>query len=490
MADAARDRELSYALLSLELALDPCFRVGYDERVQALNPAASALLGLSADELVGRPLPFFDEAYAQDLLRRQAPLRRQGTASFETVLRHKDGHPVPLEVSASHLCVDDQDSIFASCRDLRPRQELQDRLLQVEKLESISDLVGGVAHDFNNLLAIFMAGLDQVRPPEPDPRFRLMDQALERATSLVRRLLAFARRRALQTQPQDLAAFMAAASTRWKAALGPAMELRCELADGLPQALVDLEQLDELILNLALNARDACQGRGAFTLQIEPQLVGMDAARALGVQPGPYLCILASDDGPGVPANIAARIFDPFFTTKAPGQGAGLGLASAYGIARQHGGRLELLAGGPGARFKVLLPQAPSGAAQPNGRTAHAKGSLLLVDDESGLVELLAPALGRQGYQVGVAGNGEEALAQWAAQGGFDLLVTDLRMPGLDGHGLARRLREQRPGLPVLFISGWSPETPEAGQEAGTQLLVKPFRLAELYQALEALRRT
>jgi hypothetical protein len=266
------------------------------------------------------------------------------------------------------------------------------------------------------------------------------------------------------------------------------MELKIEGAADLPKALVDPGQVDEILLNLAMNARDAAGGRGDFTLRVEPQLINLDAAQALGVQPGPYLAILALDHGPGVPANIAARIFDPFFTTKTPGQGTGLGLASAYGIARQHGGRLELLASDRGALFRVLLPQAPGAVALQMSSAPKTKGSLLLVDDESSLVDLLAPALTRQGYKVSTAGEAEAALAQWDSQGGFDLLVTDLRMPGMDGKELALRLREKRPGLPVLFISGWSPETPDAGLEAGTHLLAKPFRLAELYRALELLQ--
>jgi CheY-like chemotaxis protein len=162
-----------------------------------------------------------------------------------------------------------------------------------------------------------------------------------------------------------------------------------------------------------------------------------------------------------------------------------LGLASAYGIARQHGGRLELMPSARGAHFRVLFPVAPLTAptAMQLPGTEN-KGSLLLVDDESSLLELLAPALAKQGYRVTAANDGESALALWDAQNGADILVTDLRMPGMDGRELARRLREKKPGLPVLFISGWSPETPDAGLESGTLLLPKPFRLAELYRAL------
>jgi len=484
--DRLREVELAVAQQSLEMALDPFFRVGYDGKVQAANKAACALLSIGLGDLLGRPLPYFDEAYAMDLSRRQESMRQKGSASFETVLRAADGSPVPLEVSANHLVLGNEEMLFLACRDLRPRQELQDRLLQVEKLETVSELVGGVAHDFNNLLAIITAGLDQARPAEDtEGRWKAMDDALERGAVLVRRMQAFARRRPVKALPWDLMALVETCGPRLRGMLGPHMALKLEGEPELPKALVDSSQLDEILLNLAMNARDAAGGIGNFTLRVEQQSVPLDLAAALAVKPGQYLALHAVDDGPGVPANISARIFDPFFTTKSPGQGTGLGLASVYGIARQHGGRLELMPSARGAHFRVLLPVAPvsAPAATPASGTVN-KGSLLLVDDESSLLELLAPALVKQGYKVTAANDGESALALWDAQNGADLLVTDLRMPGMDGRELARRLREKRPGLPVLFISGWSPETPDAGLEPGTLLLPKPFRLAELYRAL------
>ncbi|HTB33547.1 MAG TPA: response regulator, partial [bacterium] len=395
-------------------------------------------------------------------------------------------------VSANHLVLGHEEMLFLACRDLRPRQELQDRLLQVEKLETVSELVGGVAHDFNNLLAIITAGLDQARPNEDvEGRWKAMDDALERGAVLVRRMQAFARRRPVKALPWDLMALVETCGPRLRGVLGPHMALKIEGGANLPKALVDSSQLDEILLNLAMNARDAGGGIGTLSLRVEQQAVSLDLAGALGVKPGSYLALHAQDDGPGVPANISARIFDPFFTTKSPGQGTGLGLASAYGIARQHGGRLELLPSAAGAHFRVLIPEAPPAApAAPSSPGTANKGSLLLVDDESSLVELLAPALTKQGYRVTAANDGESALALWDAQNGADLLVTDLRMPGMDGRELARRLREKKPGLPVLFISGWSPETPDAGLETGTLLLPKPFRLAELYRALQQLQQS
>lgn len=489
-AEHAREMELQYSKLSLELALDPCFRLGFDGIVYAANRAACALMGLTHDELIGSTLPYFDDAYAQDVVRRQETLRVARSASFESVLRTKDGNPIPLEVSANYLEVDGRDMIFATCRDLRPRQELQDRLLQVEKLETVSELVGGVAHDFNNLLAIVAAGLDQARPAQDNEgRWKAMDEALERGAALVRRMQAFARRRQVKTQPCDLLALIEACRPRLRGVLGAQMKLRVEGPADLPRALVDPSQLDEILLNLALNAKDATGGMGSLLIQVEMLPLGLDASKALALQPGSYLAIHALDDGPGVPGNIAARIFDPFFTTKAPGQGTGLGLASAYGIARQHGGRLELLPSESGAHFRVLLPQAPAPqSVQMPLAVEQAKGRLLLVDDETSLLDLLAPALAKRGYKVATANDAETALAWWDAQGPADILVTDLRMPGMDGRELSVRLREKRAGLPVLYISGWSPENPDAGLEPGTQLLAKPFRLAELYRALDQLQ--
>jgi|GEM_PF-1996133 PAS domain S-box-containing protein len=488
--DRQRELELAVAQQSLEMALDPFFRVGFDGRVQAANKAACALLGLRLKDLLGRPLPYFDEAYALDHARRQQAMRQNGSASFETVLKAADGNPVPLEVSANHLVLGDEEMLFLACRDLRPRQELQDRLLQVEKLETVSELVGGVAHDFNNLLAIITAGLDQARPSaDQEGRWKAMDDALERGAVLVRRMQAFARRRPVKALPWDLLALVETCGPRLRGILGPHMSLKLEGAAELPKALVDSSQLDEILLNLAMNARDASGGIGTLVLRVEEQSLTLDQAAALGVKAGAYLALHAIDDGPGVPANLAARIFDPFFTTKSPGQGTGLGLASAYGIARQHGGRLELLTSARGAHFRVLFPVAPAAAAAaPRLPGTESKGSLMLVDDESSLLELLAPALAKQGYRVTAANDAESALALWDAQNGADILVTDLRMPGMDGRELARRLREKKPGLPVLFISGWSPETPDAGLESGTLLLPKPFRLAELYRALSQLQ--
>lgn len=488
-AQRSRDRDGAFAVQALELSLDPCFRLGPEGRVQAVNRAFCLLLGQARESLIDRPLPVFDPAYAADLKRRQAQMDEQQSVSFETVLQARDGSPVPLELSATRLVVDGQVWLFASGRDLRPRYELQDRLRQVEKLETLGELVGGVAHDFNNLLAIFSAGLDQLRPPVGgESPYQAMQVALDRGAALVRRLQAFARHRRLQSQPADLAQWVKDSASRLQGILGPHLELQVECPAELPLAQLDPGLVEEILFNLALNARDATGGRGRFSLTLEPAWVGLDAARAMGVQPGAYVALLAQDDGPGVPANIAGRIFDPFFTTKPQGQGSGLGLglASAYGIARQHGGRLELLASDQGARFRLLLPQAPPDPSASAPKVPPPKGRLLLVDDEGSLLELLAPALGRQGYQVATAGDGALALALWEAQGAFDLLVTDLSMPGMDGRELARRLREKNPSLPILFISGWSPEV--ADPAPGTLLLAKPFRLTELYRALDQLR--
>lgn len=372
------------------------------------------------------------------------------------------------------------------------REAAQEALRQSQKLEAMGQLTGGVAHDFNNLLTPIIGSLDLLQRKQilDERTTRLVDGALtsaEKARVLVQRLLAFARRQPLQPQAVDLVRIVREMSELIDSTSGPRVKVAVDAPDALPPALADGNQLEMALLNLAVNARDAMPDGGKLTIAVrdEPARSGT----RLGLKAEPHLVLSVSDTGVGMDERTRQRAIEPFFSTKGVGKGTGLGLSMVHGLAAQLGGALDIRsAPGMGTTIELWLPHANRtvAAETPDGpeNERHGAGLALLVDDEELVRTSTASMLSDLGYRVVEAGSGEEALTLVSQGLAPDLLITDQLMPGLSGTDLAVRLRQERPGVPVLIVSGYadldslSPSFPH---------LSKPFRQAELASALEKL---
>jgi signal transduction histidine kinase/CheY-like chemotaxis protein len=365
----------------------------------------------------------------------------------------------------------------------------QEQLQHAQKMEAVGRLAGGVAHDFNNLLSVIMsyASLAQSDLPTGDPMSADLDEivtAAQRAADLTRQLLAFSRPQAVAPRIIDLNAVLAGTEKMVRRLVGEDIHVRTVLAADLGRVRLDPGQVEQVLMNLVVNARDAMPGGGS--LVIETGAVELDAEFAgehLGVTPGPHVMLAVSDTGTGIAPDVRARIFEPFFTTKDVGKGTGLGLSTVFGIVRQNRGTIWVYSEpGRGAMFKVYFPRCDEDAtrdepAAPPRRTSHDE-TVLLVEDDDQLRTVAVAVLRRAGYTTLEARNGGEALIFCEQhEDVIDLLLTDVVMPHLNGPELAERLTRLRPGMRVLFMSGYSRNA--AGQAphlgAAVPRLEKPF---------------
>jgi two-component system cell cycle sensor histidine kinase/response regulator CckA len=373
----------------------------------------------------------------------------------------------------------------------------QVRLQSVQKMEAIGRLAGGIAHDFNNLVQA-IAGYTEIllqRLPEQDglrhPALQIKREG-DRAAALTRQLLAFSRQQVLQPRVLDLNAVVTNVEQLLRRLIGEDVELETELAAGIGPVRADAAQLEQVLMNLAVNARDAMPEGG--TLTIETRNVALSAAdqrEVFAIQPGPYVMLAVTDTGVGMDAETRSRAFEPFFTTKAPGQGTGLGLSTVYGIVKQSDGYIWVDSEpGQGTRVRLYLPRvdAPVEVVEPRrpaGAAAMPRGAetVLLVEDEPGVRDLITEWLSGHGYRVMAAPNGAEALALAEAHAGaIDLLIADVIMPQMGGPALAARLVPLRPEMKVIYVSGYADEAigdPDV-LAAGAAFLQKPFSLDAL----------
>ena len=359
------------------------------------------------------------------------------------------------------------------------------QLHAAQKLETLGQLTGGVAHDFNNLLTPIIGSLDLLRRqlPANDRALRQIDMALQagsRAASLVQRLLAFARRQDLRPRPIDVAELVKGMDDLVSRSIGPLINVELDLPEGMPPALIDPNQLELAVLNLAINARDAMPGGG--TLRIS--LASREPKRSLGLAPGTYLCLSIRDDGVGMDSKTLAHAVEPFFSTKGLGRGTGLGLSMVHGLAAQLGGALHLeSAPGKGTTAEIWLPatdRAVDSTTTSQWKMAHAPrpATILLVDDEDVVRTATAEMLEDVGYDVVQADSGAAALSVLRTGQAIDLIVTDYLMPGMNGVDLVRLARNIEPSLLALIISGYS--TIAEGPGADLPRLAKPYRQVDL----------
>ncbi|MET0982261.1 MAG: ATP-binding protein, partial [Telluria sp.] len=374
-------------------------------------------------------------------------------------------------------------------------------LQQSQKLEAVGKLTGGVAHDFNNLLQIIGSNLDLLGL-ELGPGGRAAERvasargAVERGGKLAAQLLAFARRQPLQPVPTDLTAIVRDMDDLLRRALGPAIEIALGVVPGLWSTLVDRDQLENVLLNLAINARDALGGAGRLTIELDNatldshyQLTNPDAT------PGEYVMLAVSDNGPGMPREVRERAFEPFFTTKAEGEGTGLGLSMAYGFVKQSGGHIKIYSEpGHGTTIKIFLPRTLATAAAPQRlRVDAVRGgneTIVVVEDDDAVRSAVVDILGGLGYTVLAAPDADSALALLESGVVVELLFTDVVMPGvLRSPDLARLARERHPHIAVLFTSGYTRNAMMHGArlDPDVELISKPYRRDELARKVRAL---
>jgi len=375
------------------------------------------------------------------------------------------------------------------------REALQIQLAQAQKLEAVGRLAGGVAHDFNNMLAVILGRADLAlgRAAPKNPLCRDLEeirQAAERSAELTRQLLAFARRQAVSPRVLDLNEVVGTTLQMLRRLIGEDIELIWAPDPAVGNVRLDPSQLDQLLANLVVNARDAIPGTGRITLATHPVVLDRSrGARGETVAPGAYALLTVRDDGCGMDEATLRHLFEPFFTTKGPGQGTGLGLATVHGIVRQNGGLVEVYSEpGRGTTFSIYLPRAEAGAATTPGADPAAgppcgSETLLLVEDEPAILDLGREVLEGLGYTVLAAASPAAALhlAQ-AHRGELHLLVTDVVMPGMNGRELAERLVAARPSLKCLFLSGYTADViaHRGVLEEGVHFLAKPFTLQDL----------
>jgi two-component system cell cycle sensor histidine kinase/response regulator CckA len=412
--------------------------------------------------------------------------------------RKKDGAKIDADVSIHPVMFGQRNARLVLAVDMTERRKLEDQLRQSQKMDAIGRLAGGVAHDFNNLLNVIMGygELMHRRLAKDSPLQRHSAEimnAASRAANLTRQLLAFSRKQVLMPQVIDLNHVVADMEKMLQRLIGEHIELRTALQPGLGHVKADAGQIEQVILNLVVNARDAMTQGGKLIVETRGVVLSPEEAEKSSCRPGEYVLLAVSDSGAGIPAATIPHIFEPFFTTKGPGQGTGLGLSTVYGIVSQSGGRIEVYSEvGRGTTFKVYLPQ-QGAAAEPatsRGEEPAPPGTetILLVEDEEAVRQITRELLTEAGYEVIDSGSPAEALLLASScVRPTGLILTDVVMPGMSGRQLAESLRVTRPFWKVLYMSGYPQETlGNDGPEAGSQFLAKPFTRQELLLMVRA----
>jgi PAS domain S-box-containing protein len=469
----------------------------------SINPAATAILGWSESELLTMPIAsLWHPEEADDTLRHRRRLIEGGpTERFQNRYRHKDGSYRWLAWSSTA----EGGFIYALGRDVTAEREAsealrrtEEQLRQSQKMEAVGQLTGGIAHDFNNLLTGILGSLDlmqkrvaQGRLGEIERYVTMAKTSANRAASLTHRLLAFARRQPLDPKPVNVNRLVASVEELLRRTIGEQIRLEIVTAGGLWGTFCDPHQLESALLNLAINARDAMPDGGQLT--IETANAHLDARYAAGlrdVEPGQYVVLSVTDTGVGMSAAVKARAFDPFFTTKPIGQGTGLGLSMVYGFARQSEGHARIYSEqGQGTTVKLYLPryggpveEATDATAGESPQRALAGETVLVVEDEDSVRELVVDVLNDLGYRALEAVDGPSSLQILRSAARIDLLVTDVGLPGMNGRQVADAAREHRPDLKVLFITGYAENAALANGflAPGMEMVTKPFAVDAL----------
>ena len=491
------------------LSASPDVMIVVDEmqRIVLASQRIEILFGYTPDEIVGQPIDTliperYREAHSdhtRDFMH-AFQVRDMGVGLELRGLR-KDGSEFPIEISLSPHQTPDGLVVIAAARDITERVQMEEQLRHAHRIDAMGQLTGGLAHDFNNLLGVIIGNLDVIASRKVPGVETFVDNALEaadRGATLVRQLLAFARKQPLQPERISVQERSLKTVSLLESALGAKITIQHSVDSETLPIIADRSQLEAAILNLAVNARDAMPDGGTLTIECTNVVLDEDyAATHVDVKSGEYVMIAVSDTGIGMPPETQAKVFEPFFTTKGA-QGTGLGLSQVFGFAKQSGGHVSVYSEvGIGTTFRLYLPPAgveaaalaPSASSRGND-DGHTKETILVVDDNDAMRDVAAQQLHTLGYDVIVAESPADALEVLRSTRSVDLLLTDIVMPGqLDGRELAIRARELRPQLNVLFTSGFTESTLAASISAdfAGNILSKPYRQIDLAKRLRDL---
>jgi PAS domain S-box-containing protein len=505
VAERTRDRDRMWRLSS-----DVMLVADFQACIKAVNPAWTARLGWPSEDLLGSD--FMSLVHPDDVASTRAEIGKlsngQTTLHFENRFRHKDGHYHWLSWTA----VPDERFIHAVGRDIQAEKEQAEALRQAEealrqsqKMEAVGQLTGGIAHDFNNLLTGITGSLELLASRVAQGRLNGLDRyittaqgAAMRAAGLTHRLLAFARRQTLDPKPTSANKLVQDMEDLIRRTAGPQITVSAALDPDLWTTLCDPNQLESVLLNLCINARDAMPDGGRLTIETNNTRMDARSARMRDMQPGEYVAICVTDNGTGMSPEVIARAFEPFFTTKPIGQGTGLGLSMIYGFARQSNGQVRIHSEvGQGTTMRLYLPRhhgdavaEPAPADLADAPRAAAGQTVLVVDDEPSVRMLITEVLEELGYAAVEAADGASGLAVLRSDVRVDLLVSDVGLPGgMNGRQLADAARQFRPGLKVLFITGYAEKAVFQNEylEPGMQVLSKPFALEALAARIKSI---
>ncbi|MFQ3682027.1 response regulator [Roseiflexus sp.] len=470
-------------------------------RFRYVSPSAMHLLGYDAESLIGQDA--FDNLYPDDILSgarywQDVMQRKRTTATFRYY--HASGSWRWFECDIKSVDIDGAPAVIVIGRDITARRELEERLLQIQKMDALGRLSGGIAHDFNNLLAVITGCTTLARELIPDDHpatveLREIQQAAERATALTRQLLAFAHRQKFDPRPINLNALILDMKKLLSRLIPETITLETHLEPDLWSVRADPGQIEQVLINLAVNARDAMNNGGILTIATSNAVID-EATDHLypSLQTGEYVRLTVSDTGVGMDEITRQRAFEPFFTTKKPGEGTGLGLATCYGIIVQHGGAIDLMSEpGCGTTVTIHLPRAHLSQSNTSDSTAHTadlNGSetILLVEDDPAVRALAARVLRTHGYRVLEASNDDEAMTLARLHTPVHLLLSDHGIPHTSGTLLADRLTLAHPQIRVLFMTGYMIE-PDSLRRTATDAptLLKPFTPRELLQKVRVI---
>jgi PAS domain S-box-containing protein len=512
-ADRRMTRELGAKYRGLlEAAPDAMVVVDEAGAIVLLNLQAEKQFGYHRDELVGQqvtniiPEGFAERLIADDLRSPAEALAQQIGSGLELSGRRKDGTEFPIEIMLSPLESAEGVLVTAAIRNISVRKAAEAHLLEAEKLESIGRLAGGIAHDFNNMLFVIHAYAELLADDlavanlpglDADDSLRsvsAISHAAERAADLTGQLLAFGRRQVISPRVIDPNGALAGLEPMLRQLIGTNVQLGLELEPDAWRIRADPGQLDQILVNLVVNARDAMRAGGTVTIGTRNVIVDEPfAIEQFDVKPGPYLLISVTDTGVGMDRETRAHIFEPFFTTKENGEGTGLGLASAYGIVRQAGGHVRLASEpGAGSSFNLYFPRIDAPVTidrQPVMATPHAgSGTVLVVEDETVVRDIATRILRRAGYQVVAVSGGAEAMECLAdGEPPIDILITDVIMPNMSGIGLAETVFDRYPRVGVVFLSGYTAETLNVERliDRGAVFVAKPVTSRQLILAVQ-----
>ncbi len=473
-------------------------------RILAANEAALTQYGYSHDEFVGMSVLEVRPPKGRDEARRVLGQMPQGLWKASGVKHvRKDGSVFHADVWSRDTVVEGRAVRVATVSDVTERVALQNEVQQAQKMEAVGQLAGGIAHDFNNMLTAIIAGTDLLREHVEDDadaalEVREIRRVAQHAAALTRQLLAFSRQQVMRVEVVPLNDVVMRVEALLQRVLGPHVELTTQMDPDAWMARVDPQQLEQVIVNMAVNAQDAMPGGGVLEIATRNLTLASGASfEGVSIPAGEYAELAVRDTGVGMDPLTRARIFEPFFTTKPPPEGTGLGLSMAYGTVRQSGGFIVVeSAEGEGTTFRILLPRAGAvtagEVAAPSGAEARDGRAVLVVEDEDSVRRIIGRVLERMGFAVTAVANGEEALAVVEAGGVTpELLVTGLVMPRMSGGELAAQLSAALPDLRVLFISGYTDEAVgHLGKLGdGRTFLQKPFSVDSLSQAVREVLR-